>query len=77
MVPTISCSCGDMLSSQDEEKLYTFIHAHAVRRHPECHRTMLASMPDSPSSSGMVERKGSFQRWSASSRSLDPQPALT
>jgi hypothetical protein len=37
---TITCSCGEVLTSRDEEELYAFIHAHSVRRHPGPRRAL-------------------------------------
>lgn len=35
MARTITCSCGEALSSDDEEELYSFTRAHAEQLHPE------------------------------------------
>ena len=40
MIRTITCSCGEALRSDDEEELYTFIRAHAVRLQPEPHQLL-------------------------------------
>ena len=35
MLRTITCSCGSVLQSEDEEELYSLVRGHAARLHPE------------------------------------------
>ena len=39
MLRTVTCSCGSVLQSEDEEELYSLVRGHAVRLHPQSYQT--------------------------------------
>jgi predicted ester cyclase len=62
MVRTIRCSCGYILSSSDEEKLYAFVRAHAVRTHPAPHHPTILEGVDHTAPEREAQ-KALIQRW--------------
>jgi steroid delta-isomerase-like uncharacterized protein len=63
MAHAVTCSCGDVLSSEDEEELYSLIHAHAAQAPAEPHHPVPIQVAEHLPSTGAEAHKALVERW--------------